>query len=103
MFFLQYSYFNSHARVGRDDKIAIVNQSIENFNSHARVGRDWVEMEEGDAYIDFNSHARVGRDASLLRFSATLSFDFNSHARVGRDSRQGAQIMSGTISTHTPV
>ena len=34
------SYFNSHARVGRDISIDIVHEKFKNFNSHARVGRD---------------------------------------------------------------
>ena len=35
------TYFNSHARVGRDEVKACCGWSaVDNFNSHARVGRD---------------------------------------------------------------
>ena len=60
------TYFNSHARVGRDDGI---HQGCEceifDFNSHARVGRDAAKDFIDGVIENFNSHARVGRDAGL--------------------------------------
>ena len=39
-FFESFFYFNSHARVGRDQQTRAEALEYENFNSHARVGRD---------------------------------------------------------------
>ena len=56
-------YFNSHARVGRDENIHYVYMAVaNNFNSHARVGRDINKALKNANFQNFNSHARVGRD-----------------------------------------
>ena len=67
--------FYSHARVGRDSKLAYVFAAETNFYSHARVGRD-------------KQHGK----------------HFYSHARVGRDLLRCHHIVLGQrISTHTPA
>ena len=73
-----------------------------NFNSHARVGRDNRQHSRQPGTADFNSHARVGRDLSDL-FSVRRPANFNSHARVGRDTDAMLKLMERLISTHTPV
>ena len=59
--------------------------TVSYFNSHARVGRDVMPHVPVAQGSDFNSHARVGRDAATALQSQLLRLYFNSHARVGRD------------------
>ena len=72
------------------------------FNSHARVGRDDIHMALLVIIVYFNSHARVGRDTLQAQTYFQLSY-FNSHARVGRDVLCFAFHPATHISTHTPA
>ena len=97
------SYFNSHARIGRDAICKHMQKRCKNFNSHARVGRDQgVVAVPGCTNDNFNSHARVGRDNRLHQMGAQTA-NFNSHARVGRDTVTSSISPLVLISTHTPA
>ena len=51
--------FNSHARVGRDSVLKLVQLVQQNFNSHARVGRDEQLGEDKTSILIISTHTPV--------------------------------------------
>ena len=66
------TYFNPHARVGRDWTLSGLVLTLSYFNPHARVGRDPQFAGGEDAEEDFNPHARVGRDQCTWTYTCKM-------------------------------
>ena len=118
------SYFNSHARVGRDVMPHVPVAQGSDFNSHARVGRDvrrhrcrqtvWISTHTpawGVTFVCIWNVPVSGISTHTPAWGVTQSrlpdhrpdHHFNSHARVGRDFRlMPDAVPNASISTHTP-
>ena len=119
------SYFNSHARVGRDVMPHVPVAQGSDFNSHARVGRDvrrhrcrqtvWISTHTpawGVTFVCIWNVPVSGISTHTPAWGVTQSrlpdhrpdHHFNSHARVGRDFRlMPDAVPNASISTHTPA
>ena len=97
------SYFNSHARVGRDSG-RVSSTAAFRISTHTPAwGVTGVFSGHPAKRTDFNSHARVGRDYACT-VGENAGVNFNSHARVGRDViHMVGGVSALIISTHTPA